>query len=339
MADQKNFGIELTRVVACVMIVVTHVTSTRYLFFHPAWEWLNSVLSFSRGGAVLFMMISGALLMNRQESIGHLWKKRILRILPPLLFWAVVYLIWRLLWGLGPKSWTELLYTSAYYHLWYLYALMGIYAFLPLLRRIYQGATEAERWYYLGGWFIVASVWGLVKVWFSLPGDPVEFYQLMGFTGLMGYLFVGGWIYETRHKKLGPLGGALLILAVYLLRCLIRSMTWSLSMERGAPVAGFFFDHLSPMLLLSSLAFFALMVRFPQGNGRWRRWVLELAPLTFGIYLVHPLVFEISSRLMWIFYGTGHLPWSLLVNISVTLALSAWIVKKLKARPLFRHLL
>lgn len=110
-------------------------------------------------------------------------------------------------------------------------------------------------------------------------------------------------------------------------------------MANGKPIGGFLFDHLSPMLLLSSVSLFALLLRCREGSGNFSRWIADISSLTFGVYLIHPMVFESFSRTIFLFYGTWHLPWSLPINIALTLSLSFWLVKKLKGLAFFRYLL
>src|SRR3546814_9769770 len=71
------------------------------------------------------------------------------RILPPLLFWSLFYMTWNTLKGEQYGPWYDWLRTLAQgpvvFHLWYLYAIVGIYLFVPFLRAIWNAAQPTEK--------------------------------------------------------------------------------------------------------------------------------------------------------------------------------------------------
>ena len=73
-----------------------------------------------------FFMITGALLLGRQESL-HKHAKRIFRFLIVLLVWSVIYMIWNAVYMKDPYQIKDLLYKPVEQHLWYLYAMIPIY--------------------------------------------------------------------------------------------------------------------------------------------------------------------------------------------------------------------
>ena len=88
-------------------------------------------------------MISGALLLDPERPQDARHSRRVARICAPLLFWTLFYLLWRtaLDWiddgRLDLSFWPrKLAHGEPYYHLWYLYMIVGLYLFAPLVRAL-----------------------------------------------------------------------------------------------------------------------------------------------------------------------------------------------------------
>ena len=145
--------------------------------------------SFARPAIPIFLMISGALLLPSEAPLGTFLSKRAIRIIPVLCFWTVVYAVWL---AKSPGEFatllTKSLTTPVMFHLWYLYALVGLYAFTPILSAFYRQAGEAEKLYFLVMWVLIASLFPTVNGAFNL-GLTLDKYQLMYFGGFAGYSY------------------------------------------------------------------------------------------------------------------------------------------------------
>ncbi len=201
---QKQFMLwaDLIRVVATFLVITVHVSGqiTNVWGKVPEVDWFiaNIYGGIARICVPLFFMISGYLLLPRSESLGTFYRKRIPKILIPLIAWSLIYLGWYC--GNHPGTCTPpliqnlLFVQGAYYHLWFLYSLLGIYLILPVLRLMFR--PEADRkilWYLIGLWLVFQSFltfvnhfWGL-RVGISAP-------LATGFVGffILGYL-LGSW--------------------------------------------------------------------------------------------------------------------------------------------------
>ncbi|HAK29628.1 MAG TPA: acyltransferase, partial [Sphingobacterium sp.] len=89
--------ISILRIVAIFLVILIH-SSSGYLnsneFESFDWSYANWLNSFSRFAVPLFVVISGALLLQKDESTGQFYRKRLLKIVPPFLFWSIVYLFY-----------------------------------------------------------------------------------------------------------------------------------------------------------------------------------------------------------------------------------------------------
>ena len=112
---EKNYNLELIRMISFIFVIVIHVSN----YYCRAYgditigEYSFSLLLnlLARISVPCFFMITGALLLGRQESL-HKHAKRIFRFLIVLLVWSVIYMIWNAVYMEDPYQIKDLLYLS-----------------------------------------------------------------------------------------------------------------------------------------------------------------------------------------------------------------------------------
>ena len=128
---EKNYNLELIRLISFILVIVIHVTN----YFCRAYgeitqgEYVFSLAldTAARVSVPCFFMISGALLLGRQEPLRkHV--RRLARFLIVLAVWSAGVLpvetafIWE-----RPYELRDILTEPTEAHLWYLYAMIPIY--------------------------------------------------------------------------------------------------------------------------------------------------------------------------------------------------------------------
>lgn len=144
--------LDIIRVLACCMVVLMHSP-------HPDAGISGLILSplsfLTAAGIGLFFMVSGSLLLPVKIGTGDFLKKRIGKIIGPLLFWTLFYIVIRLL--TGNMQTADLLIsllsipfsTQGHGVLWFMYILIGLYLLAPILSPFLEKAGERElRFYY-----------------------------------------------------------------------------------------------------------------------------------------------------------------------------------------------
>ncbi len=172
-SPQKEFlpWADLIRVVATILVVTVHVSGqiTNIWGEIPESEWFiaNIYGGMARICVPLFFMISGYLLLPRSESLGTFYRKRMPKVVIPFLVWSLVYLGWYC--GNHPGTCTPpliqklLFIQGTYYHLWFMYSLIGIYLILPVLRLLVRPEVDRKiLWYLIGLWLIFQSALNFV---------------------------------------------------------------------------------------------------------------------------------------------------------------------------------
>lgn len=197
--------IHIVRVLACFMVVCLHVSTAAdaYPLSHLDSAFKHIVYIATKPCVPLFFMVTGFLILpyKNGEDLLAFYKKRIPRVLYPLLVWGVVYAV--LPYTLGMTEWQmmvkEVLLSPIkqpdYFGgiLWYLDILIGIYLFIPFLTdRIYNNRTFLKT--YLIVW-VVSSIVLIIKA--HVPNVFGEnhwvhvFDMFLYFSGYLGFLLFG----------------------------------------------------------------------------------------------------------------------------------------------------
>lgn len=201
--------LSLLRVAACYMVVLLHVSGEAFGNWNAMWSAGNFYDSLSRSCVPLFIMLAGASLLPKQEPLSTFFRKRFVRIIPPLLFWSVFYLWWLQHNGVKTGNWVAAIIDGpTMYHLWYFYALIGLYAVVPVLRRFYQNSSRGEQAWFIIVWFTVASLLPTAhnillnphcEGYISFDRLPTV-YHLSYFGGYVGYLMLGAFVADSPQK-------------------------------------------------------------------------------------------------------------------------------------------
>ncbi|MCD8363865.1 MAG: acyltransferase [Lachnospiraceae bacterium] len=149
--NERRADLDMIRVIACFLVVLLHVASYGMEVKDPTtadWMIRDVVVSLARCAAPLFFMLSGVLFMEREISIGQLYRKYIARIAAAWLLWSAFYAVIDVIAYLGsgddPLGYFLEKLLSGHYHLWFLPSLLVAYMFLPLLQKLTRSCTTQE---------------------------------------------------------------------------------------------------------------------------------------------------------------------------------------------------
>jgi surface polysaccharide O-acyltransferase-like enzyme len=337
---------DLIRVVAIYLVVIIHVSGqiTNEWGQIPAPQWVlaNIYGSVARISVPLFFMMSGYLLLPRSESLRFFYSKRVLKIFIPLVAWSLIYLGW--LCGNHPGLCTSsyvrdlLLVNGTYYHLWFLYSLLGIYLILPVLRLMFTSNGDKKMfWYLIGLWLIFQPVLTTASTFWNFRinlGVPLA-------AGFVGFFFLGDLLGEmelTRARIIQAFVLWLLGAAVTI------SGTYFLSLASGQ-LSGFFYDFVSLNVIVASGAAFILLRWISQArifeSEKIHSITRALALGSFGIYLIHILVIEILNGwipLVRINASMGNPIWSIPFVSTMVFVLSFLLVSLLQKIPILKQI-
>lgn len=227
-------------------------------------------------------MISGALLLPNASNQTPLefYKKRASRLLSPLVFWTLAYLFFleytEKSFGLTDAV-KSIIKGSPYYHLWYLYMLVGLYLVTPFLRQLVAGIRPDLYHLLLAVSFTIAAIESV------FGGTSATF--LPGFLPFVGYFLAGHYLYQYPCK----IKSRILILAPIACGILISIGTGMLLPDLGPKSWGIMYSYLNPLVIIMSLGVFLLFTRQEISGLGSHPLFHRLATITLGIYIIHPL--------------------------------------------------
>ena len=346
----RIFYADVLRSMAIFFVIIVHCSSdyvSKYGEISAASWWTGTAFdAISRVCIPLFLMLSGAFLLKpgKKVTMKELFGKRLPKILIPLLFWSVIYVIWQTSFseeGWKGFSWKETLHTfyegPVVYHFWFLYMMVGIYLIYPIINAFIGMATATDLKYFLLVWFFANSVLFIID---KVSGWTLGF-DLNGFIGYVGY-FVLGYYLSTREYS----SAAFKIFMACMILGLLASvcMPWILYHSNPDLVTDFTESDFTPDLVLASAGLFVVIKQVLQGiaPNKWLYKIINSISLdAFGIYLVHVLVLEyfFSEDRSYMDRLVESPGWGIPVRAIFTLAVSFVIVKGIRLVPILKKVI
>lgn len=331
---KENIGwIDVLRISACFLVVFAHCCDPFVACFNA--DYGAFLQGSALGSAVrccvpLFVMMTGVLLFPVHDSMGAFYKKRIGRILVPLVFWSlmlpVLYFVYLnyLVTTDSPtidmstftlemtlrKMWTFVFnFNYDTTPLWYLYMLVGLYFVIPIFHAWLDRASRGDVKLFL-------SIWGisLFLPYIKMVAPALGY---LGNWGNMDILGVCDWnAFSSFYYVSGFIG--YLILAHYLVK---YPLQWSWKKTLGISIPMFLtgyaitfggylimqehfpgnYAYLEIIWLFSGINVF--MMTFPvfvciqKINAPSSPTLSRVASMTFGIYLCHFVFVQMSYDL------------------------------------------
>jgi surface polysaccharide O-acyltransferase-like enzyme len=328
--NDRLLWVDITRIVAIIAVVAIHVEDA-FIF---SWNeismtdwWVSNVY----GGLIrfpvpLFIILSGYLLLDRQEDDRIFFSKRFSKVVIPLVAWSMIYWIFKKNYdvsGIFTVDFAQRLLTDKtyfhmyflniihelsiaagdfaqrflankiYFHLYFLYIILGLYLITPLLRRILVHATMYDIRYYLVVWLFFAPISQLIRLFNYNIGIPVE-----AATGALGLYVTGYAVKKTRMtRRMMYLSGVLIAVSIIV----TIYGTYFLTSKSGR-YDGTFTGWLSLTSVIYAAGLFIcireVFCRFSM-KGIWPGFgkvISLIGGASMGIYLVHPILLHFVSH-------------------------------------------
>lgn len=336
--ERTNYeGMHLLRAMACCFVVLSHATMPPSLMTELNTVWQADVFfrAIIRVSVPLFIMISGYLLLDREEPIFLFYKKRARRIIPPFLFYFLLYYTAISLFfnkPIGIDTLISFFDDGGTGHMWYLFTLIGIYSFMPFTRLIFKNSTSHEKIVFIIFWFFVTSFAPTLDNYFESSYDFTVKFGMYQFFGYFGYTFLGAC---GKLIHVGPRERKIWLSIWFICTILVMLITYIASYSHGAPYS-VFIERMSPFVVLATIsAFFALKdIRL----GKYLPIIMEVSKHSFGIYLIHVLVLTVLKRA----YINGQYGLSWVTHPlagALALLISFFIIKHCKKIPYVRRII
>lgn len=274
---------DLIRSIAIIMIVLIHsmgmITGAAPVGWSPIrveYAFLKTLIS---PGVHLFILLSGALLLGKEEPVWVFYRKRLRRILVPFLLWsAVVYVLTGLTtegfeWKrcLPDFGW-KLLTNGIHGTYWFVYMILGLYLITPLLQRICRTKAGCTSLLLLS-----LAVYGVFSTFPALS-------KVSSYTSCLLDYVAGFWLVRYLRKSRLLISLATVVLVLSFLGEFIQSVLT---------------ENAFPFEILLAAAFFVLIARSAR-EPRLSPAFQLLGECSLGIYLSHCIFISAFTRVaMW----------------------------------------
>jgi len=282
MGVDRNYSIDTLRTISTILVIIIHVcapvvtnSDTNSNLF-----WISNLLdSFSRVSVPIFVLISGYFLLNNKSFPI----KRYLKILWPLIFWTSFYLLYNHI-PLYLKTqeifiseiFHKLIYGVPYYHLWYVYMLLGLYGITPLLIKYFAPLSSTRKLTLISIFFLFGIL--LRYLCFIYSFELIFIFQFLEYVG---YYALGGWLKTANIRNFKK----------YLYFYILFSLSTSILVYQFNSF--YFYEYLSLNVILATISIF---IFFSQVKLK-ENFLSKISPLTFGVYLVHPFILNRLQKL------------------------------------------
>ncbi|WP_010250818.1 acyltransferase [Acetivibrio cellulolyticus] len=306
--------IDVLRVLSIFAVIIGHASSSIVANISSGklesnqWWIANIFDSCIRWCIPVFFMISGVLLLNpaRDESYGVFIKKRFVRLGIPFVIWSIFYSFAKhfllepdgsSLGSMPGICLKDVLSNTTYYHMWFMYTILAIYLFIPVMRAAIKKFSIGETKIYIFLWILIAVIYPTIESFYRLiySGDlSISLLASSYLTGYLGYFVLGYYIGSVEMKK----SLRMIFYMVGIASLVAIPMLVYISNLGNETLNEAFYSYFSLPVFLLSLAFFIL---FKQINwdkllsNKLKNTVSLLSEASFGIYLVHMFIED-----MWI---------------------------------------
>lgn len=299
ISTPRNISLDIARIIAVLFVVMIHCSGVFVVGFQDAPNGFlvgNILDSISRPGVALFLMISGALMLDeskKKSTRDMLVSAKNILIL--LVLWLLIYsllynIITPLVIGQPIKSFSQLVYRTinGHVHMWYLYMIIGIYLATPFIRKFVKKENKNLILLYLVISLCTTFVQPMLTFasgYFSpisLINNFISQLRLGFFNCYMTYYIMGWYIVHIGIDK------KWIRKTIYSVAALSLVLMITLTQLTGKYNEMYAYDGI--LVLLYSLGIFLFVNNCkPRFSEKTKSFILLLSKLSFGVYIIHPM--------------------------------------------------
>ena len=314
--------VDLLRLIAMIMVITAHCTdmyNARPQADPMAGFWGAFISSLMRPSVPLFAMMTGLLLLPVRESAKDFYRKRIPRVLIPMVLWSVIYYL--IPWFTGvigmDKSSISIMFPYVYEpsqelseslsnialipftfnfyttHMWYLYMLIGLYLFMPFFSAWVEKRDKTLTKIYLVLWgFSLFLPFMSVYISKFVMGtcDWNAYSTLHYFAGFTGYLLLGHLMAKGNpiaSRKIVAVGAMLFFAGFIITYMGFSTITAQYTYAEEPELVELFILFCTPNVAMMAIGAFMIVQRIKISSQKLQAILASTTKCSFGAYLMH----------------------------------------------------
>ena len=288
MTKKREYAFDILRVIAMIMVITVHVSNvySRSFGVISNLSFLVSLFfnTISRISVPIFLMISGALLLDREFNKKKYFK-RLLRFLILIIVWDIIYLVWEYFYlNVTYNQLYRLLFEPYRAHLWFLYTILVLYAIQPLLRMILNKISKTTKIALLILWIFLSTL-SIINTFLA------NYFTIFSY---IGFFILGKTLYDFAKKNDLKKYNILLILVMIVCFGCSIFLNYSSSIKYHM-FYNFYFAYRVPFIMIASFALYILIINNYQ-KDTLPKAIMKLSDLSLGVYLIHGIFLDITIK-------------------------------------------
>lgn len=314
MKSQRIVFLDYLRVFSIFLVILVHASENFYgaggesdmagpvsmLQNQADRLWVSIYDGFSRMSVPLFFIVSAYLLapMAPGMTTGTFYRRRFTHILPPFFIFMIIYSTLPVVWGQLDQAtmWKDLSrillnFPTAAGHFWFMYPLISIYLFIPMISPWLAKASAKEERFFILLFLLSTCMPYMSRNWGEVWGQCFwnEYHLLWYFSGYLGYLVLAHYIrvhlkWDTRTRVLAGIP-LLIIGAVTTIYSFYSQAVPGMLLETPVIEIGWAFCTINCVVLTTGAFLLFSCIK----QKKEPAVVVRMSKLTYGVYLMHIL--------------------------------------------------
>ncbi|MBQ9389586.1 MAG: acyltransferase family protein [Synergistaceae bacterium] len=285
------------RVFGALAVIVLHVSASKYNVLDVSsleWAVINFYDGIVRWAVPVFVMISGALFLNRDIPLKKIYNKYIFRILTAFVFWSFMYALANYVKNRDAiKAVGHFL--QGHYHLWFLFMITGLYMILPFVKKIAESKSMTKYFLVIAFFFaflfpeIIHLISLFSEKYSEFAGDILKNFNFQFVGGFTGYFLLGYLLNSTDISRKTER-----IIYITGIIGFITTVVMSLYASRFKGEPFHFLSNHNVNVMCEGAAVFTF---FKSKFNFSAKFIRTLSQYSFGAYLVHAAVIMLMGKL------------------------------------------
>jgi|GEM_PF-1099729 len=320
--SENSTGISAMRILSALAVILLH-TASDWRALLPEGSFVSIFNSSIKGvsffAAPVFVIISGYLLLSPSKTEGFkvFYKKRALRMFWPMLLWTLFYMALRFVSSTGLTlngALEALYYGNPYYHMWFLYMIVGLYAVTPLLREFFRRTQIGAQFFGVCG--LLLATW----VFSFFYGEPEMFFGAR-FLPYLGLFTAGGLLSRLDLEKFEKSAGVIALIGILFFGPAIAIYSRAYNVNCAAA-----YHYTGVGCTVFAISVFIYGLRVLRVRAFDSRPAIHLVgQITLNAYLIHPFWILLAEKVFIKTYSPAKYVLSFAFIVTASFA-SAWAI-------------
>lgn len=296
MKKNHIYYFDYIRLMSAIGVIFMHIAAGPLRgSLNTGWHIMNLLTCFAFTAVPLFIMMSGYLVLNSEKTsdISFLIKKRLPRLVVPLITWTVIAVIWRLLLSDNVSinsfytGMVNAIKTPAWIHFWYMYTLIALYIISPIL---YGGLKSLDKKGHIFIFVLICllnlrTILSIVLPESLLPIVNIDILDKLSFLNGAVSIFILGYYLGNLRKKIPNI---VLVITTVLILSIIVFGTYKFTIINGQYDQTFQGQLSGFEVILASCIFLLFKQNLNKECKLFK--MIPVLPLFLFIYLMHNIL-------------------------------------------------